>query len=85
MASGTIRSARSQALRELRHSIRAALAWEDDMTPPRYRPNRLFISAGLAVTFGLAYKTSLTFVHMPQCVVPTLIKVGGQSSAGDHV
>lgn len=64
MASGAIRSARSQALHELWHSMRAALAWKDDMTPPRYRPNRLFISAGLAVTFGLGYTTTLTFVHM---------------------
>lgn len=41
MASEAIRSARNQALRELRHSMRAALAWEDDMKPPAYTPNRL--------------------------------------------
>lgn len=64
MASGVIECARSRALRELRHSLRAALAWEDDMTSQRYRPNRLFISAGPAVTYGLAYMTTLTFVHM---------------------
>lgn len=64
MASVAIRSARSQALREVRYSMRAALAWEEDMTPPVYKPNRLFVGTGLDSTFGLAYKTTLTFVHM---------------------
>ncbi|GAA4266622.1 hypothetical protein GCM10022256_22340 [Frondihabitans peucedani] len=34
------------------------------MEPPAHNPNRLFIGPSADMTFGLAYKTTMTFVHM---------------------
>ncbi len=63
-ASAAIHSARRQILGSLRHHMRAALASNDTDMPPVYRPNKLLTGRSITSTFGLAYGTTLTFVHM---------------------
>lgn len=62
--SAAIRIARSRSLRGLRHYGMHATTDSDVALPPLYRPNALFIGGGVQHTFGIAYASTLTLIHL---------------------